>query len=272
MTPVQSSTEKFLYSDCSPCEPSDKKTSEIVKASSCFSFFSQMIKREKKEEVCAYPLNSYYWVESASGGQKRSDALSEVYELWKEDPNTLTFKEYLQQRHAPFSLAHIFNKIYHTKKLSYLRSEEERKPFIAEIKEGRLCCNALAECKVEESIRLLYVFSTESKLYVRKKGERKHFNHSCFMGGRPVFSAGEIQVTSEGVIQIIDNDSGHYQPDIQSIITFASFLKNKDVNLKEIEIHIYNCSPTRCIKDAQGLLQLTELDISIRRNLIVYDT
>jgi hypothetical protein len=55
---------------------------------------------------------------------------------------------------------------------------------------------------------------------------QKFIKHSSFLAGKPVASAGWIEINS-GVLEYIDDFSGHYQPKIyQSIQIINEILKN----------------------------------------------
>ncbi|MFZ9035832.1 MAG: hypothetical protein ACO2ZM_06920 [Francisellaceae bacterium] len=72
----------------------------------------------------------------------------------------------------------------------------------------------------------LYVFSCDHKLYCKKSPPPTQpygFHHSSFLMGRPVICAGNLEARG-GLIDEIDNVSGHYKPSTQCFHLFLKLL------------------------------------------------
>jgi RHS repeat-associated protein len=76
---------------------------------------------------------------------------------------------------------------------------------------------------------MIFVQTAEGKMYIAhcKPGE---IHHTSFNGGKPVRMAGQITV-KKGIIQTVDNASGHYQPGAHLLDQFKGWLASRNVNL-----------------------------------------
>lgn len=97
--------------------------------------------------------------------------------------------------------------------------------------------------------KVIFVVSTDQKLYVRPEPGywgRDAFTHSSFLSGRSVATAGEMHVRG-GIITLISNGSGHYQPAGSTLEYLLDLLKAQGADLSHIlmevvggEPHLYN--------------------------------
>ena len=62
--------------------------------------------------------------------------------------------------------------------------------------------------------------------------------HSSFVGGRPVLSAGEIQVHN-GQPLIISAKSGHYRPTLEQFLAGLNSLKRNGVNMEMLKVAVF---------------------------------
>ena len=62
----------------------------------------------------------------------------------------------------------------------------------------------------------IFVMSENGKIYISKSNEYGKFHHSSFLAGEKVAAAGEI-VIKKGVVKLINNCSGHYTPNIDTV-------------------------------------------------------
>jgi hypothetical protein len=62
--------------------------------------------------------------------------------------------------------------------------------------------------------------------------------HSSFVGGRPVMSAGEIQVHN-GQPLIISAKSGHYKPSLEQFLAGLNSLKRNGVNMEMLKVAVF---------------------------------
>jgi hypothetical protein len=61
------------------------------------------------------------------------------------------------------------------------------------------------------------------------------FFHSSYLGGQEVLCAGEIKIV-RGVIEEINNDSGHYRPDLKNVVMAVEMLAMHGVDLKRLMV------------------------------------
>ncbi|XP_060177020.1 IQ domain-containing protein IQM3-like [Lycium barbarum] len=80
----------------------------------------------------------------------------------------------------------------------------------------------------------IFVMSTSKRLYAGVK-EKGIFHHSSFLAGGATLAAGRL-VVKDGVLKSISAYSGHYRPTDDRLDSFLSVLKEKGVNLDEVEI------------------------------------
>lgn len=81
----------------------------------------------------------------------------------------------------------------------------------------------------------IFVMSTSKKLYSGQK-KKGMFHHSSFLAGGATVAAGKLEAEN-GVLKSISAYSGHYRPKDDNLDNFVSFLKEKEVNLDDVEIH-----------------------------------
>lgn len=74
----------------------------------------------------------------------------------------------------------------------------------------------LQDGKSELTEYAIFVMSEEGNIYLSKKYVYGKFHHSSFLAGKPVAAAGEIFI-EKGIIKIITDGSGHYQPSLNII-------------------------------------------------------
>ncbi|KAK3405831.1 IQ domain-containing protein IQM3 [Eucalyptus grandis] len=88
--------------------------------------------------------------------------------------------------------------------------------------------------KGAQGAKWIFVVSPSHKIYAgqKKKGE---FQHSSFLAGGATLAGGRLTV-EQGILKSISARSGHYRPTPESLNRFLSFLKEKGVNLDEVQI------------------------------------
>ncbi len=86
--------------------------------------------------------------------------------------------------------------------------------------------------KMRNANKWIYVTSTDNKqLYIapKVKGE---FQHSSFLSGGSVGSAGAVMINRGKVVKLAPM-SGHYQPNIEQFVAFLDQLTNQGVDLSD---------------------------------------
>jgi len=98
-------------------------------------------------------------------------------------------------------------------------SEEERKPYLAEVKGGKIFHgNEAVSCQ-----DCIFVVATDKRLYVAPGKDPGQFNHSSLTAGAPVLMAGHMQIEN-GRLIAMNNLSGHYRPDELSLASLKKSL------------------------------------------------
>ena len=73
--------------------------------------------------------------------------------------------------------------------------------------------------------RAIVVMDQHGDIFASQQQIEGHFHHSSFLGGEPVGAAGELGV-KDGNVQLISNNSGHYQPTKTNTYDFIKHLYN----------------------------------------------
>ncbi|KAJ6790526.1 IQ domain-containing protein IQM3-like [Iris pallida] len=80
----------------------------------------------------------------------------------------------------------------------------------------------------------IFVMSTSKNLYAGQK-KKGLFHHSSFLAGGVTLAAGRFTVEN-GVLKSIWAYSGHYKPSEENLSNFLTFLREKGVDLSEVEV------------------------------------
>ncbi|TYI68562.1 hypothetical protein E1A91_D08G096900v1 [Gossypium mustelinum] len=85
-----------------------------------------------------------------------------------------------------------------------------------------------------DDTKWIFVLSTSKVLYVgvKKKGT---FQHSSFLAGGATIAAGRL-IVDNGVLKAVWPHSGHYRPTEENFNDFISFLRENDVNLRDVKM------------------------------------
>jgi hypothetical protein len=83
----------------------------------------------------------------------------------------------------------------------------------------------------------IFVMDSNGNIYSAPKNTVQH--HSAFLSGRPVAAAGHMRVT-QGVVDYIDNQSGHYRPPKDYMKQFKKELEKRGVDLSNTDMQFGN--------------------------------
>lgn len=86
----------------------------------------------------------------------------------------------------------------------------------------------------EEGGRAIFVMDQHGEIYASMQQKVGEFHHSSFLGGQPVATAGELGV-KDGVLRLISNNSGHYQPSQDSTLEFLKHLYKDKGAVRDLE-------------------------------------
>uniref|UniRef100_A0A7N0ZSW8 IQ domain-containing protein IQM2-like n=1 Tax=Kalanchoe fedtschenkoi TaxID=63787 RepID=A0A7N0ZSW8_KALFE len=80
----------------------------------------------------------------------------------------------------------------------------------------------------------IFVLSTSRILYVGRK-QKGTFQHSSFLAGGATSAAGQL-VVKDGILRAVWPHSGHYRPTEENFSDFISFLKENNVDLRDVQM------------------------------------
>lgn len=83
--------------------------------------------------------------------------------------------------------------------------------------------------------KAIFVMTEDGRIYASTYHYAGVFHHSSFLSGKPVASAGELEII-EGILKEVTNKSGHYKPSKSFNNQFLKLIKNEGVNIDDIII------------------------------------
>lgn len=119
----------------------------------------------------------------------------------------------------------------------YLRSDEEREPFIISVDDnGLLRRKTTGELINTDSKGWIFVIY-DWKIYACEKRTSVYprFHHSSFFAGAPVQAAGMIVVEQGKIIRLMPH-SGHYRPEDRQFLWLLRHLQDFTINLKDVKV------------------------------------
>lgn len=137
----------------------------------------------------------------------------------------------------------------------HLLNDQELQEHKAEFKSGKIHSGGKA---LTDGTYIFVVDPEKKNLYVGKK-ETGHFQHSSFLKGGAVSSAGMIDV-KDGKIIAIRNHSGHYLPPPEMMETAVEFITKESGQLKN-EIKVTTLSKRSLELQAQFIKILTRIGL-----------
>lgn len=122
----------------------------------------------------------------------------------------------------------------------YLRTPEERRPFRVSIdRNGRVVDSEGRVVNAPDGeVRAIYGFDTKGQMYLNLSPVRGAFHHSSFVAGGEVLCAGEIVIVN-GVVRMIDNNSGHYLPSSLHLQTVVEFMRGQGAQIPDTAVEFY---------------------------------
>lgn len=210
-----------------------------------------------------YRLINFYWPELIDRRHHYGFKIADFFDQWKEETRNggPSFNDWLDQVEARQSMPGYVAKrgemiIKEVPKMVYLEPHE-REAYKLKLDEQGLMRDPITQKlyhTVDRDTPQIFVVSMDGEMYVatKRRGDVKKniasFNHSSFVCGGTVASAGAF-FTENGKITKIKDTSGHYiEPNMQGVeplplkdrikmmVTALEILKNKGVELKGIEV------------------------------------
>jgi hypothetical protein len=121
-------------------------------------------------------------------------------------------------------------------------AKNERIEYLAIPRNGRLCKTDGTLWNTGNAPEM-YVMDEYGNLYIsqyavlRPTGSDPRINHSSLCAGKDVICAGEIKVTN-GNLEILSNESGHYSPTGQNLYVALQELQNAGIDLNPVRCKI----------------------------------
>jgi hypothetical protein len=127
--------------------------------------------------------------------------------------------------------------------VAYKDKAEERKPYMLTFRGGKVYRGGelfdTSKCVTAHSGAgwAIYVVNPRGQWFA---GSHRvgAFHHSTFLGGRPVLSAGEMQVV-QGAVTVLTAKSGHYQPTMEQFVNGLKSLKRACISLDRCQVEVY---------------------------------
>lgn len=127
--------------------------------------------------------------------------------------------------------------IYKPREVKYNEGKEKQNTLAVFIENdsGQVVLQKNSFVSFNSSYDLLFVVDHAGRLYIEHA--RPFFmHHSSILSGHPVFAAGMMEVSDDGIIKAISNQSGHYLPKTSSLM--VRYLLSKKIDLEKIEIKV----------------------------------
>lgn len=124
--------------------------------------------------------------------------------------------------------------------VKHFESPKEFEKYKVTIKDGLLYRDGtLFSGKNSARDETLFVIGPDNELYIiEKRGDEDALiKHSSFFKGQPVIGAGAFRIT-EGRLEMINDKSGHYKPDIQHLQQTLVYLRDKGVDISRARVEI----------------------------------
>lgn len=85
--------------------------------------------------------------------------------------------------------------------------------------------------------RAIFVMDEYGNVYASSQHAVGQFHHSSLAGGRPVAAAGELEVR-DGVLRLVTDQSGHYQPAREFTLRAVDHLRQAGIRIQDRQIRM----------------------------------
>lgn len=217
------------------------------------------------------PMVPEYWGEVVHDAHGYGRDLHTLMNVWKSAPTTDNFNTWMDKLTNGESVPGIENipkNMFENGKLKISRvmflNESERKVYQATINNRGLISTpnqnrptTLVDINGMVPNPHIFVVSPDNQLYVGVY-DRGKFNHSSFLAGGSVLSAGEM-VLENGKIKTITDKSGHYQSSEQMILRGLDALIKSGADLSQTQVIMNSLSKDRLTYSALEFYQSKSL-------------
>ncbi|KAL3689999.1 hypothetical protein R1sor_016308 [Riccia sorocarpa] len=175
-------------------------------------------------------LVSQHWLEAIDPLHRYGHNLRFYFEAWCHTETNEPFFHWLDSGEGKdLDLEECPRDTLHNERIRYL-SPAEREQYEVIVEDGKLVYKLSREpVNSTKGDRWIFVMSTDGVLYIGKK-ERGNLQHSSFLAGAAITSAGRLRV-SDGIIKRIEAHSGHYRPTLENFKQVISLLESRGADL-----------------------------------------
>ena len=246
----------------------EKSKTKLKRALRKLASIGKGISELKREGLKGKTLILDYFIEVAT--RDHVYPVDRLLHQWRESKTHLNFDDWMQWRsiemeqkkrkwmHLNDSKCSIIEEAT-LKKVNYLSTVEERKPYQLEFKEGLIWQNQSPyDTSSEETIFsgkgwAIFVIDPKRQFYAGTH-EIGRFHHSSFLGGSAILGAGEMQTDANGRLIALSNKSGHYQPSREQLLNTLLTLKQANIDLSQVKLIEYTREGRLIFESAQQFL------------------
>ena len=187
-------------------------------------------------------LRENYWQEKLLSQRPGKDEIAEHLDSWIKSKTPFSFERWLMTE----------KQVELNTTVKYF-SKQERSEYQIFFKKGRLYTNngqLLDKKYCQKTNRTRFVIGPDKNFYVfdkKKKCQKDRHQHSSLFSGEAIIGAGILEMSSEGKIIYISNDSGHYKPGPQQMLETLQLLQEDGIDLKGVSLDLgsskfYTCA------------------------------
>ncbi|GLT76269.1 hypothetical protein SLA2020_479390 [Shorea laevis] len=187
----------------------------------------------------AQKLAFQHWIEAIDPRHRYGHNLHTYYKQWCESKSGQPFFYWLDIGDGKeVDLKECPSSMLRQQCIKYL-GPQEREHYEYDIVEGKIIHKQtgvlLDTSNGSKGGKWIFVMSTSHILYAGQK-KKGMFHHSSFLAGGAALAAGRLEA-EHGILKSLSAYSGHYKPTHDILYSFLSILKEKGVNLNEVEVH-----------------------------------
>ncbi|KAH9617873.1 hypothetical protein KSS87_017583 [Heliosperma pusillum] len=187
----------------------------------------------------AQKLALRHWLEAIDPRHRYGHNLHIYYDVWFNSESSQPFFYWLDIGDGKELNLEKCPRIKLQKQCIKYLGPKEREVYEVIVEDGKLVYKQTGNLlETVDDCKWIFVLSASRSLYVgqKKKGQ---FQHSSFLAGAATTAAGRL-VAHAGVLEALWPYSGHYLPTEENFKEFINFLKDNNVDLKNVKKYAYN--------------------------------
>ncbi|XP_074305358.1 IQ domain-containing protein IQM1-like [Silene latifolia] len=216
----------------------DKQETAVAKWARATTRVAKVGKGLSKNEK-AQKLALRHWLEAIDPRHRYGHNLHIYYDVWFNSESSQPFFYWLDIGDGKELNLEKCSRIKLQKQCIKYLGPKEREVYEVIVEDGKLVYKQTGDLlETVDDCKWIFVLSASRSLYVgqKKKGQ---FQHSSFLAGAATTAAGRL-VAHAGVLEALWPYSGHYLPTEENFKEFISFLKDNNVDLKNVKKYAYN--------------------------------